>query len=92
MKSKVAFALNMVFIENLDFLGLDEFFSFGDSDFRKVSSNYMRQTLLESKSAVVVSHDTNLLADLSDEILIMHHGEVVEFGKPSEIIKIFKKI
>ena len=92
MKSKVAFALNMVFIENLDLLGLDEFFSFGDSDFKKVSSNYMREVLLSSGSAIVVSHDTNLLSEISDEILVMHHGELVEFGKPSEMINVFKKM
>jgi ABC-type polysaccharide/polyol phosphate transport system ATPase subunit len=92
MKSKVAFALNMVFIENLDLLGLDEFFSFGDSDFKKVSGNYMREVLLSSGSAIVVSHDTNLLSEISDEILVMHHGELVEFGKPSEMINVFKKM
>lgn len=39
----------------------------------------------EAKTVVLVEHNMNVVMSISDKITVMHHGEILAEGKPSEI-------
>ena len=39
----------------------------------------------EEKTVVLVEHNMNVVMSISDKITVMHHGEILAEGKPSEI-------
>lgn len=47
-----------------------------------------------STAAVIVSHDINLVAEFSDQVLLMKEGRTVAFGKPHEVFtpELLKKV
>lgn len=41
---------------------------------------------LDQKSALVAIHDINIAAKYADRILLLHEGEIVSNGSPSEVL------
>lgn len=91
MKSKVGFALTMTFLENVDFLGLDEFFSFGDAEYKKFSTNFLKSKIKESGSAIIISHSIDVLSNSCDEIIFIDKGKIVNIDKPENILSQYSK-
>jgi len=91
MKAKVGFALTMTFLENVDFLGLDEFFSFGDAEYKKFSTNFLKSKIKESGSAIIISHSLDVLSNSCDEIIYIDKGRVENIDKPEIIISQYTK-
>ena len=91
MKAKVGFALTMTFLENVDFLGLDEFFSFGDAEYKKFSTNFLKSKIKESGSAIIISHSLDVLSNSCDEIIYIDKGRVENIDKPENIISQYTK-
>lgn len=45
-----------------------------------------RRSVINKVAAVVVTHDINLAAEFSDQVLLMKNGHTVAFGPPSEVL------
>lgn len=90
-KSKVGFGLTMSFLENIDFLGLDEYFSFGDEEYKKFSSQYIKNKLTETGSAIVISHSMEMLKNMCDKIIFIENGIISKIGNPEEVIESYRE-
>ena len=86
MRSKVGFGLTMAFLDNIDFIGLDEFFSFGDDSYKSFSSNYIKNEITNAGSAILVSHSVTLIGDMCDEVIYIDEGNIVDCGSPKDVI------
>lgn len=91
-RSKVGFALSMVFLEDIDILGLDEYFSFGDEKYREFSSNLIRSKIEKTKSTILVSHSMQLIEDTCDQVIVINEGKIVTIDEPIAAIKLYKSI
>ena len=55
---------------------IDEVLSVGDVQFRK-SYNKMKELIFdEHRTVIIVSHSTNTLKELCDEVLWLHDGKI----------------
>ena len=91
-KSKVGFALAMTFLEGVDFLGLDEFFSFGDEKYKEFSSGLIREKIHNSKSSVIVSHSMKVIENTCDEVIVINYGAIETIDSPVNAIKLYSKL
>lgn len=84
MKSRLSFsvAINV----DPDLLLIDELFSVGDEHFRKKSLQKMDALLKANRSVVMVSHSLEQVKKYCNTVLWLEKGEVIEIGKPEDII------
>jgi ABC-type polysaccharide/polyol phosphate transport system ATPase subunit len=69
-----------------DILLIDEALSVGDARFKRKSLNRMRQLCQEDRTVVLVSHALGTIAELCDEVLWMHNGELQMYGDATEVV------
>ena len=85
MYSKLAFAITAIL--ETDIMLIDEVLSVGDARFQEKSYNKMKELISDDKrTVIIVSHSLGTIKELCDEVLWLNDGEVVEIGKPEEII------
>jgi lipopolysaccharide transport system ATP-binding protein len=65
-----------------EILIIDEVLSVGDMDFQRRSMEKMRQTAVEGRTVVFVSHDLSAVKRLCDRVLVLDHGEIVSESRP----------
>ena len=84
MYGRLAFsvAVNM----DPDILIIDEALSVGDARFKKKSFRKMRQLCGEDRTVLLVSHALGSVADLADEVIWLHEGELRMWGDADEVI------
>ena len=92
MKAKVGFGLTMSFLENIDLIGLDEFFSFGDDNYKLFSGKYIKNEIKKTGSAILVSHSLDLIRNMCDEVIHLNKGEIINQGHPEEVVKEYQKL
>lgn len=74
-----------------DIIFLDEIWGAGDLDFSKKSIKKMKELVRSGKTVLIISHDLNILSDLSTRCLWMKKGQIISDGNPKEVIKEYKK-
>lgn len=85
MYSKLAFAITAIL--ETDIMLIDEVLSVGDAKFKEKSYNKMKELISDDKrTVIIVSHSLDTILDLCDEVLWLNDGEVVEIGKPDEVV------
>jgi lipopolysaccharide transport system ATP-binding protein len=67
-----------------EILIIDEVLSVGDMDFQRRSLDKMRQTAIEGRTVVFVSHDLSAVKSLCDRVLVLEHGEIVSESRPGQ--------
>ena len=81
-------ALARIFIVEPEVLILDEPFSSQDIEAQLNIVNLIKQLQKELKLTVIcVSHDLNILRKISDQVIVMFSGEIVERNSTEEIFK-----
>jgi ABC-type polysaccharide/polyol phosphate transport system ATPase subunit len=71
---------------------IDEVLSVGDARFKEKSYNKMKELINESdRTVVIVSHSTENLQELCDEILWLHDGKVKMIGEPKKVLYEYKE-
>jgi peptide/nickel transport system ATP-binding protein len=79
-------ALARILIVEPETLILDEPFSSQDIEAQSIIVKLIQELKKESKMTIIcVSHDISILKNISDNILIMFNGSIVEFGKTSDV-------
>ena len=90
MYSKLAFAITAIL--ETDIMLIDEVLSVGDVQFRKKSYNKMKELIFdEHRTVIIVSHSTNTLKELCDELLWLHDGKIKMMGKPKEVLQQYEE-
>jgi ABC-type polysaccharide/polyol phosphate transport system ATPase subunit len=90
MYSKLAFAITVTL--QSDIILIDEVLSVGDEGFKKKSLAKMKEIISDqNRTVIIVSHDMKTMQGLCDNMLWIHAGEVMEYGKPDTVMANYKK-
>ena len=84
MKMRLAFSI-AIFSEP-QILIVDEALSVGDAHFGAKCTKALKERQAKNMSIIYVSHDLNSLKILCDRVLLLNGGELIENGKPEDII------
>ncbi|PIE69925.1 MAG: ABC transporter [Deltaproteobacteria bacterium] len=88
MRARLGFAV--AFQADPDILLVDEVLGVGDADFQKKSRNVIRRRLRSDRTAVVVSHNLELIKDLCDRAVWVENGTTRIQGVTAEVIHAYK--
>ena len=69
-----------------DILLIDEVLAVGDETFRKKCLQKILDFKEAQKTLLVVSHDLDVVKQISDRILLIDQGKLIELGKPQIVI------
>ena len=90
MYSKLAFALAVSL--KTEIILIDEVLSVGDEHFREKSINTIKELISENtRTVVIVSHDTTTLEKICNRIIWLHDGVIKEFGETKPLLEEYKK-
>ena len=85
MYSKLAFSITAIL--ETEIMLIDEVLSVGDAKFRKKSYEKMKSLIDDkNRTVLIVSHSTETLQKLCDNILWIHDGEVKMQGSTEEVL------
>jgi ABC-2 type transport system ATP-binding protein len=74
-----------------DVLLVDEVLSVGDERFQQKCLERVKLFQDDGRTIVVVSHSSDMLRSICDEILVFDAGRLVTFAAPGEAIRVFKE-
>ena len=85
MKVRLGFAvaINM----NPDIFLIDEVLAVGDSSFRQRCIDRLIEYKRNGGTIIFISHNTVTVEAISDRVMVLDHGHVVEIGEPFEVIQ-----
>ncbi len=69
-----------------DILIIDEVLAVGDIDFQRKCLDAIKSLKKRGITILFVSHDMGLVARFSDRVLLLDNGEMIEQGKPEDVI------
>jgi lipopolysaccharide transport system ATP-binding protein len=76
---------------NPDVLLIDEMLSVGDKSFKAKSSAAIRERLKSGKTALLVSHDSEMVLELCSRVIWIEHGKILQQGKPAEVMAAYEQ-
>ncbi len=76
---------------NPDILLIDEALSTGDAAFKEKSIAKMRELVTEARTIVIVSHALGLMQELCNSAAWLHKGELIQTGRPLEVVEAYTK-
>ena len=89
MDMRLAFSLATAL--HPDILILDEVFAAGDIGFVEKARIRMNKMVEDANIFLMVSHDMDLTNELSNRVIWIDGGKIMEDGSPSEVINCFKR-
>ncbi len=85
MYSKLAFAITAIL--ETDIMLIDEVLSVGDAKFKKKSYAKMKELIShEDRTVLIVSHSSETIKNLCDNVLWIHEGEMKMYGTTAEVL------
>jgi ABC-type polysaccharide/polyol phosphate transport system ATPase subunit len=73
-----------------DILLIDEVIAVGDESFQKKCMERMRQFQDDGKTILLVTHAVDTVRDMCSEAALLSKGQLAAFGKPAEVIRIYR--
>lgn len=90
MYSKLAFSITAIL--ETEIMLIDEVLSVGDAKFKKKSYEKMKSLIMnKDRTVLIVSHSSDTLRNLCDNILWLHDGEVKMLGTTKEVLPQYEK-
>jgi len=77
---------------NPDILLIDEVMAVGDEGFKKKCLERIAQFKAEGKTLLIVSHDLDTITRVSDEVLLLDAGRIVNVGEPGQVVDQYKSL
>jgi ABC-2 type transport system ATP-binding protein len=74
-----------------DILLVDEVLAVGDEAFQRKCLERVREFQQSGRTIMVVTHDTELVRQVCDEVVVLDHGQMVFTGPPSEAVRSFRE-
>ena len=85
MYSKLAFSITAIL--ETDIMLIDEVLSVGDAKFKKKSYAKMKELISnEDRTVLIVSHSSDTIKNLCDNVLWIHDGEMKMYGTTEEVL------
>jgi len=84
MRARLGFAV--AFRSNPEILLVDEALGVGDAEFRRKSTELMRQKIRSDQTVVVVSHSASVIKELCDRAVWIESGVTKQAGPTEEIL------
>ena len=85
MYSKLAFSITAIL--ETDIMLIDEVLSVGDAKFKKKSYAKMKELISnEDRTVLIVSHSSETIKNLCDNVLWIHDGETKMYGTTAEVL------
>ncbi len=85
MYSKLAFAITAIL--ETDIMLIDEVLSVGDAKFKKKSYAKMKELISkEDRTVLIVSHNSDTIKNLCDNVLWIHEGNMKMYGTTAEVM------
>ena len=78
--------------ERSDIILIDEVLSVGDERFRQATRKRIREFVAMGSSAIIVSHDQQLILEMCDEVIWLEKGSVKMFGPTQEVMAKYGQI
>ena len=75
-----------------DILLIDEILSVGDGGFRKKCFDLISNFRVSGRTILFVSHDMNNVRELCHRVLLVNNGEVVEDGRPADVLAEYERL
>jgi ABC-type polysaccharide/polyol phosphate transport system, ATPase component len=90
MHSKLAFSITAVLETDISLI--DEVLSVGDIQFKEKSYNKMKEIISDTnRTVLIVSHSSQTLLELCDEVLWLHDGVIKMQGKPKKVVAAYEE-
>lgn len=89
MKAKLGFSIASQL--KPDILLVDEILGVGDIEFRKKSSNRMKELMNTGKVIIVVSHNLEQIKALTDKVIWLEKGKILMFGETQQVCDAYIK-
>lgn len=74
-----------------DVLLIDEVLAVGDEVFQAKCLEKIREFQREGRTILFVTHAADLVREICDRAIVLHHGDMVADGPPGESIRIFRE-
>ncbi len=71
---------------------IDEVLAVGDISFQQKSYNVYLDFKKKGKTIILVTHSINEVEKLCDKALLLHEGKALSFGKPKEVIEVYREL
>ena len=85
MHSKLAFSITAIL--ETDIMLIDEVLSVGDAKFKKKSYAKMKELISkDDRTVLIVSHNSDTIKSLCDNVLWIHDGEMKMYGTTAEVL------
>ncbi|MCB9481223.1 MAG: ABC transporter ATP-binding protein [Desulfobacteraceae bacterium] len=88
----VRLAFSVAISINPDILIVDEALSVGDELFQRKCFSRIRELKKKGTTIIIVSHGTDILVQLCDEVMLLDNGELLLQGKPKYVIGKYQKL
>ncbi len=75
-----------------DILLLDEVLAVGDIVFQTKCLNLIAQLREDGRTIVLISHDLGAIQRLCSRALLLHHGQLIMTGTPTEVVDHYQKM
>lgn len=89
MHGRLAFAIAT--IAEPEILLIDEIFATGDAHFLHKATARMEQLFNSSRITLLVSHDPKHILRFSNRVVVLHKGEIINDGDPSEMMSFYER-
>lgn len=89
MRARLAFSISSHI--NPDVLLIDEVLGVGDKDFKKKSSQRIKEMVQSDCTVVLVSHNLKSIEDMCDKVLWLEQGKVIMFDETSKVLSEYNK-
>jgi ABC-type polysaccharide/polyol phosphate transport system ATPase subunit len=90
MKQRLAFSIAIH--SNPEILLIDEVFAVGDENFRRKSTERIKELVEKGATVLLVSHDIELIEKHCDRAILLDSGQVLKDGSIREVIKEYLKL
>ncbi len=90
MRQRLAFAIAMHL--DADIYLCDEVFAVGDQSFQNKCLKVFEKWREQGKTIILVSHNINQIAELSDRVFFLQNGKLIAQGEPQEVVSTYQKI
>jgi ABC-type polysaccharide/polyol phosphate transport system ATPase subunit len=89
MRARLGFSI--AFFARCEIMLVDEILGVGDKNFKKKSTDAIKQLINSDRTVLLVSHNTNTIKDLCKRCIWLEKGGIKMFGDTDDIVNAYKK-